>query len=189
LKELVYHRLLLPGVERHGDRTTIIDGAYQSTLAQHLDRTTRLASALRTELGISRGDRFAVMAANSHEYLELYHAAFLGAGIVNPLNLRLAPAELEFILQDSGTTTCFVDALFADKVDAIRAKAGIERVVLSSGRGRTPSPTTSPTTTCCRPARRRSPRSQRRTTPSCSCAPAGRPGCPRACCSTSGPRC
>ena len=44
------------------------------------------------------------MALNSHQYLELYHAAFLGTGVVNPLNLRLAPKELEFTLRDSETT-------------------------------------------------------------------------------------
>ena len=130
MKELVYHRLLLPAVERYGDREVILDGEHRSTLAAHLDRTTRLASALRTELGVGPGDRFAVMATNSHEYLELYHAAFLGAGVVNPLNLRLAPAELEFILRDSGTKVCFVDFLFANNIDAIREAAGIEKVVL-----------------------------------------------------------
>jgi long-chain acyl-CoA synthetase len=130
MKELVYHRLLLPGVERYGDKVAILDGDHAGTLAEHLDRTTRLASALRTELGVQRGDRFAVMAANSHEYLELYHAAFLGAGTINPLNLRLAPAELEFILRDSGTEVCFVDFLFAANIDAIREAAGLEKVVL-----------------------------------------------------------
>jgi len=130
MKELVYHRLLLPAVERHGDKVAFLDGDYQGTLAQHLDRTTRLASALRTELGVGPGDRFAVMATNSHQYLELYHAAFLGAGIVNPLNLRLAPTELEFILRDSGTKVCFVDFLFANNIAAIREAAGIEKVVL-----------------------------------------------------------
>ena len=30
-------------------------------------------------LGLLPGDRFAVLAANSHEYLELYHAAMFGA--------------------------------------------------------------------------------------------------------------
>jgi long-chain acyl-CoA synthetase len=130
MKELIYHRMLLPAVERKPDEITIIDGDHQGSLAQHLDRTTRLASALRTELGVGPGDRFAVMATNSHQYLELYHAAFLGAGIVNPLNLRLAPKELEFICQDSGTKVCFVDFLFANNVDAIREAAGIEKVVL-----------------------------------------------------------
>jgi long-chain acyl-CoA synthetase len=126
----VYHRLLLPAVERYGDREAIIDGDHRGTLAEHLDRTTRLASALRTELGVGPGDRFAIMATNSHQYLELYHAAFLGAGIVNPLNLRLALAELEFILRDSGTKVVFVDFLFANNIDMIREAAGIEKVVL-----------------------------------------------------------
>jgi long-chain acyl-CoA synthetase len=130
VKELVYHRLLLPAVERYGDREAIIDGDHRGTLAGHLDRTTRLASALRTELGVGPGDRFAIMATNSHQYLELYHAAFLGAGIVNPLNLRLALAELEFILRDSGTKVVFVDFLFANNIDMIREAAGIEKVVL-----------------------------------------------------------
>jgi long-chain acyl-CoA synthetase len=130
VKELVYHRLLLPAVERYGDREAIIDGDHRGTLAEHLDRTTRLASALRTELGVGPGDRFAIMATNSHQYLELYHAAFLGAGIVNPLNLRLALAELEFILRDSGTKVVFVDFLFANNIDMIREAAGIEKVVL-----------------------------------------------------------
>lgn len=130
MKELVYHRLLLPAVERYGDREVIIDGDHRGTLSEHLDRTTRLASALRTELGVGPGDRFAIMATNSHQYLELYHAAFLGAGIVNPLNLRLAPAELEFILRDSGTKVVFVDFLFANNIDMIREAAGIEKVVL-----------------------------------------------------------
>jgi long-chain acyl-CoA synthetase len=130
LKELVYHRQLLPAIERWGDRTGIIDGEYRGTFADHLDRTLRLTSALRTELGIDPGDRFAVMATNSHQYLELYHAAFLGAGVVNPLNLRLAPKELEYILQDSGTKVCFVDFLFANNIDAIREATGIEKVVL-----------------------------------------------------------
>ncbi len=126
----MYHRLLLPAVERYGDREVIIDGDHRGTLAEHLDRTTKLASALRTELGVGPGDRFAIMATNSHQYLELYHAAFLGAGIVNPLNLRLAPTELEFILKDSGTKVVFVDFLFANNIDMIREAAGIEKVVL-----------------------------------------------------------
>ena len=130
MKELVYHRLLLPAVERYGDREAILDGDHRGTLAEHLDRTTKLASALRTELGVGPGDRFAIMATNSHQYLELYHAAFLGAGIVNPLNLRLAPTELEFILKDSGTKVVFVDFLFANNIDMIREAAGIEKVVL-----------------------------------------------------------
>ena len=130
MKDLVYHRMLLPAADRYADKAATLDGAFTATYTEHLERTLRLADGLGSELGLSRTDRFAVMALNSHQYLELYHAAFLGAGIVNPLNLRLAPKELEFILQDSGTTVCFVDQFFAPLVEKIRAETALEKVVL-----------------------------------------------------------
>ena len=113
MKELIYHRALLPALDRFADKTAFFDGAYTSTYAQHGDRTFRLCHALRHELGIESGDRFAVMATNSHQFLELYHAAFLGVGVINPLNLRLAGKELDYIVRDSGTEVVFVDTFFA----------------------------------------------------------------------------
>jgi long-chain acyl-CoA synthetase len=129
MKELIYHRHLLQRAEWYAGKIGFVDGAYRGTYAQHLDRVARLCTALRT-LGIRQSDRFAVMALNSHSYLELYHAAFLGAGVVNPLNLRLAPIELEYILRDSGTQVCFVDRAFAPAIEQVRAAAGLEHVVL-----------------------------------------------------------
>jgi long-chain acyl-CoA synthetase len=130
MKELVYHRHFLPTAERFADKVAVSDGPFRATYGEHVERVHRLGDALQRELGVGRGDRFAVMALNGHEFLELYHAAFLGAGVVNPLNLRLAPKELEFILRDSETKVCFTDAPFAPLVDAVRKEAGIERVVL-----------------------------------------------------------
>ncbi|MGQ0824989.1 MAG: long-chain-fatty-acid--CoA ligase [Actinomycetota bacterium] len=129
MKELVYHRQLLPAVERHADKTAFYDGAYAATYSQHLDRVARLCGAL-SGLGVGRTDRFAVMALNSHQFLELYHAAFLGAGVVNPLNLRLAPKELAYILSDSGTKVVFTDPFFAKIIDQVRDEVGIEQVVM-----------------------------------------------------------
>jgi acyl-CoA synthetase (AMP-forming)/AMP-acid ligase II len=129
MKELIYPRLLLPCVDRHADRVGFVDGAYRGTFAQHLDRIARISAALRV-LGVKKQDRFAVMALNSHTFLELYHAAYMGAGVINPLNLRLAAKELEYILRESGTKACFVDPTFAGLVDSVRANAGIEHVVL-----------------------------------------------------------
>ena len=89
---------------------------------------------MKRHLGVGRGDRFAVMSCNSHQYLELYHAAFLGAGIINPLNLRLAGSELQHILRDSGTSVVFVDAVFAEhfarNIEAVRSELSIRHVVL-----------------------------------------------------------
>ncbi len=114
MKELVYHRLLLPALDTYADKAGFVDRGGRTTYGEHGDRVFRLSHALRHELGVEPGHRFAVMATNSREYLELYHAAFLGTGIINPLNLRLAGKELDYILRDSGTEVAFVDAFFAE---------------------------------------------------------------------------
>lgn len=134
MKELVYHRMFLPAVDHWGGREVIFDGAYTSTLERHAERTFRLGHALKNELGVGRGDRFAVMALNCHEYLELYHAAFLGSGVVNPLNLRLAGKELQHIIRDSGTEVVFVDQFFGghftNNIAEVRDELNIRHVVL-----------------------------------------------------------
>lgn len=134
MKELVFHRLFLPAIERWPDRVGFHDGAYDATFARHGDRVFRLADAMRRQLGLGRGDRFAVMSCNSHQYLELYHAAFLGAGVINPLNLRLAGRELQHILRDSGTSVVFVDDVFAEhfsrNIEEVRSELPLRHVVL-----------------------------------------------------------
>src|SRR3954463_14165495 len=70
--------------------------------AEFADRIGRMAGALKSELGIRRGERVALLAQNHPDYLTLLYAcARLGAVLV-PLNWRLAPPELEFILSDGG---------------------------------------------------------------------------------------
>ncbi len=125
MKELIYHRGFVPAISRYKEQVAVVDGDYQATFAQHGDRVFRLAHALKHQLGLTKSDRFAVMAVNSHEYLELYHAAFLGGGVINPLNLRLAGKELDYIVRDSGTEVVFVDQFFAKAFDDAM-KAGDE---------------------------------------------------------------
>lgn len=134
MKELVFHRQFLPAVAQHAGRTAMVDGDYRATYTEHADRVMQVSNALRDRLDISRDDRFAVMALNSHEYFELYHAAFLGASVINPLNLRLAGKELDYIIRDSGTEVIFADAFFAGAIaqalDASDEPNNVRQVVL-----------------------------------------------------------
>ena len=130
MKELIYHRSLLPSAEHHADKVAFVDTDLSLTFQQHVTRVSQLANALGSELGVARDDRFAVLALNSQRYLEAWHAAFLGGGVINPLNLRLATKELAYILSDSGTKVCFVDGYFAEMVDSVRSETNLEHVVL-----------------------------------------------------------
>jgi long-chain acyl-CoA synthetase len=109
MKELVFSRLFLPAVERYAGQECVIDGAYTATFEQHAGRVLRLAGALRGELGLAAGDRFAVLSLNGHQFMELHNAGYLGAGVLNPLNFRLSPAELARIVEDSGARVLFAD--------------------------------------------------------------------------------
>jgi long-chain acyl-CoA synthetase len=92
------------------------------TYGEMWERCRRLAGAL-SRLGLQRGDRVAVMAQNSHRYLELYQAV-PGAGLVLvPLNHRHADAEIRYALEDSGARVLFSDRAIAD------LPAGVEHVV------------------------------------------------------------
>jgi acyl-CoA synthetase (AMP-forming)/AMP-acid ligase II len=131
MKELTFHRWYLPWVERWPDRPGYGDvGGGTSSYAEHTERVFRLASAATKELGVQPGDKVAILAANSRAYMELYHAAYLGAFVLNPLNLRFAPKELEYVLTDSDCKVVFVDFLFAGVIEQIRQAVGLEKVVL-----------------------------------------------------------
>jgi long-chain acyl-CoA synthetase len=139
MKELVYPRLLLPRVEQLPDKVAFVDVSaagtrYEGTFSSHLDRMLRLIHSMRVVLDIEPGDRFGVLAMNGHEYLELYHAAMFGVGIINPLNTRFTPTELAYVLNDSDSTVVFIDPIFTPLLDrAIAEGARVDKVVMIGG--------------------------------------------------------
>src|SRR5713226_9489383 len=71
------------------------------TYAQFAERIANTARALKSQLGVGRGERVAILATNHPDYLVLLYAcARLGAMLV-PLNWRLAVPEQLFILADA----------------------------------------------------------------------------------------
>ncbi len=78
-----------------------------------LDRRCNRTADLLVRSGVRAGDRVALLLMNGVEFVESFFAiAKLGA-IVVPLNWRLAPDELAFILGDSGAATLIFGAEFA----------------------------------------------------------------------------
>ncbi|MCW2599958.1 MAG: putative fatty-acid--CoA ligase [Frankiales bacterium] len=91
-----------------GTRTAVVCGTTTVTYAETADRCARLAGALR-DLGLGKGDRVAVVAANCHRYLELYQAAPASGLVLVPLNTRHAEPELRYALIDSGARALVTD--------------------------------------------------------------------------------
>ncbi|MGZ4698678.1 MAG: AMP-binding protein, partial [Nocardioides sp.] len=121
-----------PGLQRDPDAVGFIDTASgrTRTFGEHLGRVARLSGALSSELGVTPEDRIAVLGLNSLPFLELWHASLLGAAVMNPLNMRFSADELAYVLSDSETGVCFVDATFAPLVASIRSRTRLRHVVL-----------------------------------------------------------
>ena len=82
------------------DRVALIAGESRLTYAQLAARIGRLAGGLR-RLGIGRGDRVAWLGDNHAAFLELMFAAGLLGAVIAPVNHRLDPDEVAFILDDT----------------------------------------------------------------------------------------
>jgi long-chain acyl-CoA synthetase len=89
-----------------GGRPAVRFGPAELTYAETWERCRRLAGALHA-LGVRRGDRVAVVAQNSHRYLELYQAVPGAGHVLVPLNQRHADGELRYALEDSGARVLF----------------------------------------------------------------------------------
>jgi acyl-CoA synthetase (AMP-forming)/AMP-acid ligase II len=72
-------------------------------------RSNRGARVLR-RLGLRRGERVGVLAANCPEWLEAFVAVHKAGGVVVPINERLIPAERQRLLDDAGATILIGDA-------------------------------------------------------------------------------
>src|SRR5215510_15002197 len=94
-------------------------------------RIAEAARALKSQLGIERGDRIAILASNHPDYLVLLYAcARLGAMLV-PLNWRLALTEQSYILADAAVKALCVEAAYLPVASALRqAFPGLRLVVI-----------------------------------------------------------
>jgi len=114
-------RFLRHAEQQFPGKTAVVCGDQRFTYAQFAERAGRLAGALRAA-GVSPGDRVAFLSLNCHRLLEAYYGVPEAGAVLLPLNIRLAPDELAYILNDSGSKVLFLEEEFAALVDLFRKK-------------------------------------------------------------------
>ena len=120
--------------QRIPDKTAVIDAATnrQYTYAKFHSRASQIAEYLRDSWGIRAGDRVALLAHNSSDYMEIkYGCAKIGAILVC-LNWRLAVPELAFIMHDSTPTALIYDNEFADAALALQEQLDLKHMMVMS---------------------------------------------------------
>jgi acyl-CoA synthetase (AMP-forming)/AMP-acid ligase II len=90
------------------------------TFRQWNARACRLANAL-LGLGLRKGDRVAVLAYNCVEWLEIYAATAKAGLVAVPINFRLVPSEIRYIVENCEAAALIVQDALLGAVEAIRA--------------------------------------------------------------------
>ena len=96
-------------------------------------RVARLAGALRGRLGLAAGDRVALVMKNIPEYLELVYATWWAGLAAVPINAKLHPREVRFILEDSQARAVFVSADWREGIGEALRGLDAAPVVLEAG--------------------------------------------------------
>ena len=111
-------------VARHGlrlaDQPALADGdRLHATWAQFAGRTASAATGLRDTFGVEPGDRVAIVMRNRPEYLEALFAVWHAGLVAVPINARLHPDEIGYILEHSASTVVICDDEHAADVETL----------------------------------------------------------------------
>ena len=100
-----------------GDEMALLDDERQRTWAELDDRVNRLTNAMR-DAGLGWGDTISVVAGNRCEWFEVAMACAHAGVTYVPVNWHWSPAELAYVLDDSGSSAVFVGHRFSEEVAA-----------------------------------------------------------------------
>jgi fatty-acyl-CoA synthase len=119
-------RFLHRAAAEYGRKVGVVCGDHRLTYLDFADRVHRLTGALQAK-GIQPGDRVAFLSFNCHRLLEGYYGVPQAGAAVLPLNVRLAPEELRYILDHSGTRAVFFAPEFLPVAEQLAQTAnGVE---------------------------------------------------------------
>lgn len=116
--------------QRQPDRVCFVDTDGSSyTFAEVNRRVNRLVHAMADQ-GVQRGDRVAVMAADSHQYAETILAAMKLGAVYMPINCRLARPEVETLIDRGCPSIMFYSQRYREVVDGLDKGPGPLRTLV-----------------------------------------------------------
>ena len=91
------------------DKTAVVDRGRAYTYGEFNARVNRQAAALQ-QIGVTKGDRVAVLAPNGRAMLEAKFGPMRLGAILVALNIRLSSREIAYILNHSGASVLLFDS-------------------------------------------------------------------------------
>jgi acyl-CoA synthetase (AMP-forming)/AMP-acid ligase II len=130
--------LIAGAAERFGDRPAVLDGHLRLTYSELFDEARRFGSAL-VDSGLEPGDRVAIWAPNSAEWITAVLGLLMAGGVLVPVNTRFKGSEAAVILSRSQarvlvTVTDFLGTDYVSMLESARADLpDLETIVVVGG--------------------------------------------------------
>ncbi|MEQ1607521.1 MAG: class I adenylate-forming enzyme family protein [Hyphomonadaceae bacterium] len=104
------------------------------TFSAHYKAVVNLATKLRDEFGVRKGDRVAIVMRNYPEWPVAFFAPLVIGAISTPLNSWWTGEELEYALSDSGATIVIVDSEKLERIAEHLPKLGqLKQIIVARG--------------------------------------------------------
>ncbi|KPJ76869.1 MAG: long-chain fatty acid--CoA ligase [Deltaproteobacteria bacterium SG8_13] len=105
--------------KKYPGKVSLKDRRRSFTFPQTNRRVNQLANGLLS-LGLSKGDKIAVLLENSIEIVEVFLATAKTGLVIVPINFRLAAGDIEYIAGNSDAVAMIVHDQFAETVDSVK---------------------------------------------------------------------
>ncbi len=125
LKNVTIIELLVAINKRYSDITALQikrhDKFHKISYIELGRRTSDTAYSLK-KLGVERNDRVAILSESRPEWAIAFFGIVSCAGIIVPMDIKLSDAEIEFILNDSGTKCIFISEAFLERIKKLKER-------------------------------------------------------------------
>jgi long-chain acyl-CoA synthetase len=119
-------------VARHlPDSPAITAEGQKLTFAQFEDQAARIAGALRKRHGLKPGDRVGLWMDNCLEFLPVLYGTWRAGLTAVPINSKLHPKELQWILENAGARLCIVTPDLLDRLADLPSGAALPPVIVT----------------------------------------------------------
>jgi acyl-CoA synthetase (AMP-forming)/AMP-acid ligase II len=116
-----------------GERTAFVFEGRTTTYAAFDRHVNQVANGL-IALGVGPGDRVAYLGKNSDVYFEAFFGAAKAGAVMAPINWRLAPPEVAYIVKDAMAKVLLVGPEFIDQARALLPDLPtVEQVIATEG--------------------------------------------------------
>ncbi|MGQ9582260.1 MAG: AMP-binding protein [Thermoplasmatota archaeon] len=111
--------ILRVNASKFPEKRALKDARRELTFREYNERSCRLANAL-LGLGLRKGDRVCILSYNCLEFMEFYAAAAKAGIVAVPINWRISPEDIKYVVNNSDARAFLVGERFFETVEGIR---------------------------------------------------------------------